>query len=238
MPRITRPYRRYLVILFAAFAAWWIAWAIAPKYPQDWWLENIVTGFTVAVLAVTARWFVFSPTAYTLAVVFTAIHTMAAHYTYSEVPLDAWVRTLTGRTAREWFGWERNHFDRVVHFLYGLLLLWPYREAFFHVATPRHSFWGYLLPYSFILSTSLGYEMLEWLAATVLGGELGMAFLGTQGDVWDAHWDLLAATFGALLATGFLVGLHAITGRDFPREWGENEAHGKARSPDFPIRLP
>lgn len=194
---------------------------MSPRYPRDWWLENIVTGFTIVVLAVTSRRYVFSATSYTLAVVFTAIHTMAAHYTYSEVPLDAWMEALTGRPMAHWTGWERNHFDRLVHFLYGLLLLWPFREVFFHMATPRHALWGYLLPFSFILSTSLGYEMLEWLAAVVLGGDAGMEFLGTQGDIWDAHWDLLAATLGAAMATGVMVAIRAATGRDFAREWGE-----------------
>ena len=211
--------RRYLLVLFLGYGAWWIAWAIAPLSRSDWWLENVLIFFTAAVLGISARWFVFSRTAYTLAVVFAAIHTVGSHYTYSEVPLGHWIEWLTGRA----LPWERNHFDRLVHFLYGLLILWPYREAFFHAATPRHAFWGYLLPLSFILSTSMGYEMLEWAAAVVFGGELGMAFLGTQGDVWDAHWDLFWASAGALGATWIMIAIHAVTGRDFPREWGEGD---------------
>ncbi|MCB1232316.1 MAG: DUF2238 domain-containing protein [Verrucomicrobiae bacterium] len=211
--------RGYLIALFLGYGAWWIAWAIRPLSPSDWRLENVLILFTVAVLIVTARWFVFSRTAYTLVVIFAAIHTVGAHYTYAEVPIGRWIESLTGRS----LPWERNHFDRVVHFLYGLLILWPYREAFFHAATPSHPFWGYLLPLSFILSTSLGYELLEWAAAEVFGGDLGMAFLGTQGDVWDAHWDMLWASIGAVLATAIMIAIHATTGRDFPREWARNQ---------------
>ncbi len=210
-------HRRHLVVMAILYGIWWIAWGISPHSRSDWWLENVLIFFTAAVLAITARWFVFSRTAYTLVFGFAFLHTIGSHYTYSEVPMAEWIESLTGW---RWPG-ERNHFDRVIHFLYGLLILWPYREAFFHAAVPRAAFWGYLLPFSFILSTSLGYEMMEWAAAEIFGGDLGMAFLGTQGDVWDAHWDLFWATTGAGLAVLIMIALRLVTGRDFPREWGE-----------------
>lgn len=209
--------RRHLLVMSILYILWWITWGLSPHSRSDWWLENVLIFFTAAVLVITARWFVFSRTAYTLAFVFAFVHTLGSHYTYSEVPMAAWIESLTG-----WpLPWERNHFDRVVHFLYGLLIFWPYREVFFHAATPRASFWGYLLPFSFILSTSLGYEMMEWAAAEIFGGELGMEFLGTQGDVWDAHWDLFWATAGAGLSALIMIGIRLVTGRDFSREWGE-----------------
>src|SRR3546814_18878427 len=84
------------------------------------------------------------------------------------------------------FGWERNNFDRIVHFSYGFLLAYPLREIFLRVADAR-GFWGYFLPLDVALSTSALYELVEWMAAEVFGGDLGVASLGTQGDVWDAQ---------------------------------------------------
>ena len=120
---------------------------------------------------------------------------MGAHYTYSLVPYDAWVEALTGRTLSSLTGWERNHFDRLVHFSYGLLLAYPAREVFLRVADVR-GFWGYYLPLDVVMATSMLYELIEWGAASVFGGDLGVAYLGTQGDPWDAQKDMALATAG------------------------------------------
>ena len=92
---------------------------------------------------------------------FLCLHTVGAHYTYSEVPYDAWFERLTGRTFNGLVGWERNNFDRVVHFAYGLLLAYPIREVFLRVADAR-GFWGYFLPLDLTMSTSMLYELIEW----------------------------------------------------------------------------
>src|SRR6185369_944891 len=121
------------------------------------------------------------------------------HYTYAEVPYDAWFKSLTGHTFNELVGWERNNFDRVVHFCYGLLLAYPIREVFLRVADVK-GFWGYFLPLDFTMSTSALYELLEWAVAAVVGSNASNAFLGSQGDPWDSQKDMAMASLGALIA--------------------------------------
>jgi putative membrane protein len=152
---------------------------------------------------------------------FLCLHTDGAHYTYSEVPYDAAWSALTGSTLNEHFGWTRNHFDRVVHLAYGLLLAYPIRELFLRVAGAR-GFWGYFLPLDLTMSTSMLYELIEWGAAAVLGGDLGAAYLGSQGDVWDAHKDMALASLGALLAMCISAFVNSRTKRDFAYEWIES----------------
>jgi putative membrane protein len=128
---------------------------------------------------------------------------------------------LLGRDFNSIVGWDRNHFDRVVHFLWGLLLVYPAREVFLRVADAK-GFWAYLFPVLLVMSTSLLFELIEWGAVLVFGGDLGMAYLGTQGDVWDSHKDSLLATTGALIASFVIAGIHSTLDRDFTREWVES----------------
>jgi len=162
-----------------------------------------------------------SQVSYTVIFVFLCVHEVGAHYTYSEVPYDRWFAAVTGRTLNELLGLERNHFDRFVHFLYGLLLAYPIREVFLRVADVR-GFWGYFLPLDLTASTSMMFELFEWIAAESAGGDLGMAYLGTQGDVWDAHKDMALASGGALVAMVATAALNLYLQRDFAREWSES----------------
>lgn len=118
-------------------------------------------------------------------------------------------------------GWKRNHFDRLVHFSYGLLLAYPIREVFLRVANVR-GFWGYFLPLDLTMSSSMMFELFEWGAAEYFGGNLGMAYLGTQGDVWDAHKDMALASLGALIAMTATAAINLLLQRDFAREWARS----------------
>ena len=214
-------HRRYLLILATLFGVWWMALAIHPNDRKDWLLENALSVAAIAVLAGTQRRLVFSRVSYTLIFVFLCLHTLGAHYTYAEVPYDAWFAKLTGRTFNSLVGWQRNNFDRVVHFSYGFLLAYPVREMFLRVVNVR-GFWGYFLPLDLTMSTSMLYELIEWGAATAFGGELGQAYLGTQGDVWDAHKDMAMASLGALIAMSITALFNWRLQRDFAREWIES----------------
>jgi putative membrane protein len=118
-------------------------------------------------------------------------------------------------------GRQRNQFDRLVHFLYGLLLAYPLREIYRQVADAR-GFWDYFLQLDVTVTRSAMYEMVEWLAAVMYGGELGVAYLGTQCDVRDAQKDMLMAGLGAALAMSITAAINIRFQRDFAREWQES----------------
>ena len=219
MAKVSR--KEYLTLLAVCYAIIWIALAIAPTYRSDWLLENALVFVGVAIVVGTYRVLPLSLVSYTAIFVFTCLHTIGAHYTYAEVPYDAWVRNLTGTTLSELLGWHRNYFDRLVHFCYGLLLAYPIREVFQRVANVR-GFWGYFLPLDLTMSTSMLYELMEWGAAVLFGGDLGPAFLGTQGDVWDAQKDMAMASLGAAIAMTINAIINGIYQRDFAREWADS----------------
>lgn len=211
----------YLWTLSVIYLVLWAALAIHPYDRGDWWLENALPIIAVTLMLSTRRAFPLSLVSYTTIFVFLCLHAVGSHYTYAEVPYDDAFRSLTGHTFNELVGWERNNFDRVVHFSYGLLLAYPIREIFVRVANVR-GFWGYFLPLDLTMSSSMLYELIEWGAAAVVGGDLGMAYLGTQGDVWDAHKDMALASLGALIAMGVTAAINAAYQRDFALEWADS----------------
>jgi len=214
-------HRGYFLLLAVLFAALWTALAIAPLYRSDWMLENALVAVFILGLALSWRWFTFSRISATLIFLFLCLHEVGAHYTYSEVPYDDWFRALSGHSLNQSLGWERNNFDRVIHFAYGLLLAYPIREIFLRVADVR-GFWGYFLPLDLTMSTSMIFELIEWQAAEFFGGDLGMAYLGTQGDIWDAHKDMALASIGALIAMLVTAAINATLQVDFAREWSDS----------------
>ena len=218
---MARKSRRYELILAVLYGVLWVALAIHPLDRKAWLLENVLAVAGVAFLVMGHRRLVLSRVSYTLIFIFACLHQVGAHYTYSEVPYDRWFSALTGRTFNSLLGWERNNFDRVVHLAYGLFLAYPIREIFLRVANVR-GFWGYFLPLDLTMSTSMIFELLEWAVAEVFGGELGQAYLGTQGDIWDAHKDMALASLGAFLAMLAIAAINARCQRDFAREWNES----------------
>ncbi|EHK66095.1 DUF2238 domain-containing protein [Achromobacter arsenitoxydans] len=220
--------RRHLFTLAAVFAVIWIALAINPHDRADWALENALVLAFGGALFFTRRWFVFSRVSYTLIFLYLCLHAIGAHYTYSLVPYDDWWRALTGRSLNSLLGWERNNFDRVVHFSYGLLLAYPIREIFLRVAEVR-GFWAYFLPMDVTLSTSALYELMEWGAAEFFGGELGAAYLGTQGDIWDAQKDMALAGLGAVIAMAVTALVNRKARRDLARDWADSLKPGQRR---------
>ncbi len=119
------------------------------------------------------------------------MHVIGSHYTYAEVPFG-WV-------LGDWMGTERNMYDRLVHFSYGFLLAYPFREIFMRVAKTK-GVWSYYFPIDITAAASAIYEIIEWLSALKVSPEEGLAFLGSQGDIWDAQKDMLVATLGAIIA--------------------------------------
>jgi putative membrane protein len=204
-----RPSDRYPLALLVAFLAILAASGVAPWYRQDWLLENLLVVVAVPGLVLTYHRLRFSNFAYTCLFVFFVLHEIGAHYTYSEVPWREWLATVTGTEA---VAAGRNHYDRFVHFAYGLLLMPAVRELIDARMSPR-GLWRWLMPLFFVMSHSVIYEMIEWIAAVLFGGDLGVAYLGTQGDEWDAQKDMALATAGAATALVLLEIVARLRGR-------------------------
>lgn len=186
--------RILLGLLGSAYTILWALLAIDPVSRSDWLLENVLVAVGLGVLARTHSRL--SPANIILCFAFLALHAVGAHYTYSQVPYDRFVSAGFGFSVDEVFGASRNHFDRLAHFAYGVMITPPLRELLQHRLGLR-GFWSYFLPFDLTVTTSTLYELLEWAAAVVFGGDLGTAFLGTQGDEWDAQKDMLCASLGA-----------------------------------------
>jgi putative membrane protein len=216
------PRRKFVGVLIALFAVEFALLGISPVSRSTWIAENMLVVFLAGVLIFASyKNFRFSRISYTLMFLFLVLHEVGAHYTYSLVPYDEWSRDAFGVTASEIFGFQRNHFDRAIHFAYGLLFAYPIREIFLRVANVR-GFWGYFLPLDLTMSTSMIYELIEWGYAMIAGGDAGAAYLGTQGDVWDAHKDMALASLGALIAMGITLAINVALQRDFASEWAES----------------
>ncbi len=177
----------------------WIITAINPLYPRDWLLENLLVFIWSALLIFTYRRFRFSTLSYGLFILFLSLHLVGAHYTYAETPFGFWLQDL--------FAFERNHYDRIVHFSFGLLIAYPMREILLRQSGIVVK-WSYFLTINCVLAFSAFYEVLEVIAAAIVSPELGDAYLGTQGDEWDAQKDTFLAFLGssvAMLVTWYLV---------------------------------
>lgn len=188
----------YRLALLCVYLSIFVVLAITPFNRADWLLENALTFILLIVCLATWRDFCFSPTSNTLLFLFLSLHAIGAHYTYSNVPFDSWWTDIFGWSLNEALNLSRNHYDRLVHFCYGLFLVIPLRELLLRRAELRTK-WSTALAVTTILATSMTYELIEWIAAEVLGGDLGHAYVGAQGDIWDAQKDMALAVIGCLL---------------------------------------
>jgi putative membrane protein len=200
-----------LGVMIGASAIFWCVMAIAPVSRSTWLLENVMTAIGVGLLVVFWRKKMLSRASMVMALIFLVLHTTGAHYTYSLVPYDVWSQTLFGHSISEITLWQRNQYDRWVHFAFGALLANPWHDWLVRSgrATSRAAWWITLL---IIMSISHVYELVEWGAAEIFGGDLGTAYVGSQGDEWDAQKDMALATLGAFI--GVAVGLMLRTSPD------------------------
>lgn len=178
------------ICLFVLYLFLWTALAMDPWYRDDWMLENILVVITLPIVVWAHRRIGFSNTGAAMLFLFFTLHAIGAHYTYAEMP---WFSALG-----EWAGWERNHYDRLVHFLFGFLLFMPLYELFVSYRPSRRI--AMALAFTFLIGASGVYEVLEWAATQMTHPELGIAFLGVQGDVWDAQKDMALGYAGTLAA--------------------------------------
>jgi putative membrane protein len=190
-PTVRFTQNRVLQIVVALYAAFWTALAIRPLDRGDWFLENLLVFTIVIVLGATYRKFQFSNGSYLLLSIFLALHTIGAHYTYAKVPVGFWMEDLLHL--------NRNHFDRVIHLAFGFLVFYPMRELLVRSAGARGS-WASWLAVAAIFALSSFFEILEAIIAMIVHPELGDAYLGTQGDIWDAQKDMACALIAAVVS--------------------------------------
>jgi putative membrane protein len=182
----------WLWILITVFTGIWISTLVGTTDMNNWLLENTLTFLFVLFLLFSYRKYKFSDLSYLLICVYLCLHVYGSKYTYAENPLGYWLKDV--------FHTDRNHYDRIVHFSFGFLLAYPMRELFLKwIGYPKLVSW--ILPIEITLSISAFYELIEWAVADVFFKAQGDAYLGTQGDIWDAQKDIFLAFTGAILAT-------------------------------------
>ncbi len=210
MKRLSDYFPIGLALLFLVF---WIFLAIDPVYRDVWWAENIPVMAVFFLLAATFYFFRFSNLAYVLMAFWLFLHTIGGHYTFAHVPLQAFT---------EFFGMERNQFDRIAHFTVGFYA-YPIAE-FLQQKNLSSKVTKYFFALFAIMAIAAAYEIAEWWYAATNGGAAGIEFLGSQGDVWDAQKDMLADTLGALFALVLfsVFGRRAIDFKALEKEINEN----------------
>lgn len=187
-------------LLSSGLILWYIGFFIFmsrnPVDPHSWGLANILPVLFVGCLAATYHRRSFSGASYVLITLFLTLHTIGSHYTYAQVPFGLWVEEI--------FELPRNHFDRLVHFCFGLLFAYPLYELFGKIEFKSPWLRSYL-----VLVTLVGlgglWEILESWVARIVKPELGPAFLGAQGDLWDAQKDMAATLYGVLICLAIII---------------------------------
>lgn len=177
-----------------------LAWSgIAPYDRAVWWAEVMPVLIAAPLLAATWRRFPFTPLAYGLIAFFALILILGGAYTYARVPLGDWLRDALDLA--------RNPYDRIGHFFQGVTPAIVARELLLRTSPLRPGKWLFFLVLCVALAISASYELVEW-ASAVFWGDGSVEFLGTQGDPWDAQWDMFTALVGAAIAQLLLAGRH------------------------------
>jgi putative membrane protein len=190
---------RYKQIAFLLFAIFFVASCIKPPYPQYLLMQHAPTVVAAAAFAWFSNRFTMSRASFTAVLIFLALHTLGCRYLYSYTPYDDWSQRFFGVTITDVFGFQRNHYDRVVHFSYGLLVA-PAIQEFERRHLRLSLMASAVLAVECILATSAAYEIVEWLVAVLFTPEYADQFLGQQGDIFDAEKDMSLAALGAVLS--------------------------------------
>lgn len=190
-------------ILLGVYIIEFILLGISPYSRDVWWAENLpIVGVVLFLVILYIRGIRFSNLGYLLMAILPYIHTIGGYYTFELVPFD-WFNNF--------FGFERNMFDRVSHFTTGFFA-YGLMEYVIRYKKVSSTFWAFFLSVCFIGTLAMAYELIEWQYAEIAGGEAGQAFLGSQGDIWDAQKDMLMDTLGALFVS--TLGVFTLTKRN------------------------
>jgi putative membrane protein len=193
--------------VLTAFFVLWAVSCIRVPFPEYFVMQHVPTVLAVVVLVAAERRGVLDRVGFALVVLFLVLHLLGARYLYSFVPYDDWSRWLFGVDLTSRFGFQRNHYDRLVHICFGLLLTYPV-ALFFHRQLNLTGRWPLILAVCMILAASAVYEICEWLAAMIFAPHWADAYNGQQGDIWDAERDMACAAIGSIIAA-IIIGLRS-----------------------------
>jgi putative membrane protein len=193
------PARCELLVLLSIYAIGFALLAVRPYDRWDWAMENFFPLSMLAAVIIVYPHYKFTRLSYYLIFFYLFVQSYGGHYTYALAPPFNWLR--------DELGLSRNHYDRVAHFMLGFLMAIPIREILLrYISASRR--WLAFLTASTVLAIGAFYEFIEWWVAVLVTPELGDKFLGTQGDIWDSHWDMFLALVGAILALTFFMRWH------------------------------
>ena len=178
------------ILLLEVYVLVFIVCAINPYSRSVWWAENIPILVIVAVIAIIYKYYRFTPMSYVLMACLIILHTIGGHYTFERVPFDLVTR---------FFGFSRNHYDRMAHFSVGFYA-YPIAEVLLFKSLVRSRWVLLLFPIFAIFTTAAVYEIFEWQYAVSADASAGIAVLGSQGDIWDAQKDMLSDGLGAIFS--------------------------------------
>lgn len=181
--------------LLSLFLIVWV-WSLwHPTNQGNWFMENKALFFSVPIIYFLFIWYIkFSKLSLTMVTIFVMLHAMGAHYNYGSVPFGVTIGTI--------FNSNSNMYDKLVHFSFGLLIVYPLREMFLRIASMK-GFWGYLCPFMAVVTLGTFYEIYEWVTVLQYDPQTGYLFIGGS-DPFDATKDLLAAIVGAFITLSFV----------------------------------
>ena len=196
-------FKKSVTVIFILF---WIVLAINPVDRGIWALENVLIVAIFPVVLWLDNRYKFNNWTYLSLTAFVILHLFGAHMTYNNMIYFSWFS--------DWFGWERNYYDQVIHFLFGLMLFASFFEIFYHQCVSRKL--SYLIAFLFISGVGAWYEILEWLSMALFSDRPDKicAQAVTQGDVWDAQKDIAYAMIGSVVA----LLLHSVWGSKTRKE--------------------
>jgi putative membrane protein len=186
-------------VLLSMFTVFFVFWLHDPPYELHSVIHVVPTWIAIAVLLASTKYFRLSNTSFVFSVMFLTLHVIGTRYVYSFVPYDQWATQLLRLDAETGLEPGRNHYDRLVHFSFGLLIAPVAREIQCRLWQVKPA-WSYFTAVEFVLASSMVFELAEWLGAVTLAPEFADSYLGQQGDAWDAHQDMALAAVGAVIS--------------------------------------
>lgn len=189
--RTDRLTSRFIWLLTVILLTYWVYGWFNCIDLQDWIIENVLVVIGLSILFLSRKWHRFSDLSYCCIFLFVLLHLYGAFYAYTQNALGEWLQNT--------FHLQRNPYDRIVHFSFGLLMAYPFRELLINkFKVSKRASW--LLPVEIAFSFGTVFEMIEWGVAEVTPAAVGETYVATQGDVWDAHKDIALAAIGAGVA--------------------------------------